>query len=129
MEKKKKVVHKQNLLFSKPVQPSPPSTCRTTQSGRKQTLNPKLAYESYVHAGAVKQRKLEQAKSGNSTSSESHVNTQPRNTTLLAKKAKASVCRSSCMDEKNDQTRPDCNQLGPIYKQLVVTGCNRSFIT
>ena len=39
-----------------------------------------------------------------------------------------SVRRSSPMDRKKTATGPDRNQKGPICKQLVATGCNRSLI-
>jgi hypothetical protein len=75
--------------FSKPV---PPSAAETTKTGRKRTLNPKITSEDNVHADAVKRRKLEQAKSGNSTTSGSHVNAEPKNPqnpTLPVRKTKA----------------------------------------
>ena len=70
--------------FSKPVLPS--AGVETTQT-RKRTINPKLLSEDNVHADAVKRRKLEQAKSGNPTTS-GMTDGQPRNTTLIAKKSK-----------------------------------------
>ena len=76
--------------FSKPVPPS--AAIETTQTGRKRTLNPKLTSEDNVHADAVKRRKIQQAKSGNSTTSGSRViNAEPRNPTPPAKKTKATT--------------------------------------
>ena len=42
---------------------------------------------------------------------------------------RGSVHRSSPMDQKKTATGPDHNRKGPICKQLVATGCNRSLIT
>ena len=76
--------------FSKPVPPS--AAIETTQTGRKRTLNPKLTSEDNVHADAVKRRKIQQSKSGNSTTSGSHViNAEPKNPTPPAKKTKATT--------------------------------------
>ena len=78
--------------FSKPV---PPSAAVEKTQTRKRTLNPKLLSEDNVHADAIKRRKLEQAKSGNPTSSgttESYGTdngTQSRNATQPAQKIKA----------------------------------------
>src|ERR1700678_2810277 len=62
---KKIVIKKKSGLsmpaFSKPVPPA--AAIKTTQTGRKRTLDPKLTSEDNVHADAVKRRKIQQAKS------------------------------------------------------------------
>jgi hypothetical protein len=79
--------------FSKPVPPS--AAIDTTKTVRKRTLNPKLTSEDNVHADAVKRRKLEHAKSGNSIatmSSTSSTTKQAKATTKpKAKSLQASV--------------------------------------